>query len=208
MPHEEFELKFAAEYVEVKLSGEHSVDSLYRQGFRHSFQIHWLTMLLERWDHPDGRYKLVTYQGGGLYVCEDFHDPQWKEIVDLIYGDSEPPILFVSENWFQLEITDPAHAHTGAVLVKQLSSEEIPSTFAEWNEFLRKYEQLAAGYGLRTFSLRNGRSGETVFSNTLRENGDGSVTMLARIKPRTSLRNPRFVLIRDSCRKLYRSSRF
>jgi hypothetical protein len=208
MTREEFEPKYAAEYVEFKPSGEHSVDTLYRQGFRNSFQIHWLAMVLERWDHRDGRYKLVVYQGGGLYMCEDVHDPQWKGLIDLIYGEDEPPIVFVSEDWFQLEVTDPAHAQTGAISVKQLSPEEIPATFGEWKEFLRQYDRMIVDHGRCTIVLRNGRSGQAVFSNTLRENGDDSVTMLARIRPGSSIRKPNSVLIREFCRPLSRSSRF
>jgi hypothetical protein len=187
MPYEEFEIKFATKHVEFRLSSEESIDSLCREGFRKPFQRRWLTCLLERWDHPDGRYKLVAYKGGGLYMCVDVNDPQWKEIVDLIWGEDEPPIPLVSENWFELEIIfNQARAEVGGTGVRRLASDNIPTTFAEWQEFLRKYEESVVQRGKCTFSLRNGRSGETIFSNTLRKKRDGSVSMVAQKRPKRS----------------------
>ncbi len=104
MPQHTFEIKFATRHVEFKLSREESLDSLCREGFRETYETRWLTCLLERWDHPDGRYKLVAYKGGGLYMCEDVNDPQWKEIIDLISCEDKPPIPLVSEDWFELEM--------------------------------------------------------------------------------------------------------
>jgi hypothetical protein len=184
MPYETFEIKFATRHVEFKLSREGSIDSLCREGFRETFQTRWLTCLLERWDHPDGRYKLVAYKGGGLYMCEDVNDPQWKEIIDLISGEDEPPIPLVSEDWFELEIiSDHARADVGGTCVRQMSSDQIPTTFAEWEKFVRSY---VVEHEKATFSLRNGRSGETVYSDTLRKKRDGSVSMVPRKRPERS----------------------
>jgi hypothetical protein len=178
-------IPFVSQHVEVKLTHEESIDSLCRKGFRSPYQIWWQTWLLERWDHPDGRYKLVAYKGGGLYMSEDVNDPQWKEIIDLVYREDDPPSLFTSENWFQLKFEhDPTGAFSGAV--QHLSSSEIPKTDAEWNKFLRKYKAIVVEIGECEFSLQNGRSGESVFSDTLVKRRDGSVSMAARKKPKRS----------------------
>jgi hypothetical protein len=185
MPQES-KIPFAPKNVEVKLSHEESIDSLCREGFRSPHQMWWHTWLLERWDHPDGHYKLVAYKGGGLYVSEDVRDPQWKEIIDMIYGEDERPGLFVSENWFQLMIY-PGLAHDPRrTLVQQLSPDEIPSTAAEWKQFLRDYEGMAVQFGECAFALQNGRTGETLFSNALRKNPDGSVGMVGTKRPKRS----------------------
>ena len=174
--HEEFQIKWPHKYVEFRLSHEKSIDSLYREGFREPFQAHWLTCLLERWDHLDGRYKLVLYKGGGLYMCADVSDPQWKEIIDLVYSENEPPIPLVSENWFELEIIHPrGQAPLGGISIRQLTSDEIPTTHAEWEEFVRGYE---VKQGRTTFCLRNGRTGGTVFSNKILKNRVGSVRIV------------------------------
>jgi hypothetical protein len=181
MPQHTFEIKFATRHVEFKLSREESIDSLCREGFRETYETRWLTCLLERWDHPDGRYKLVAYKGGGLYMCDDVNDPQWKEIIDLISGEDEPPIPLVSEDWFELEIvSDHALADVGGIDVRRMSHDQIPTTLAEWEKFVRRYvvEQEET-----TFTLRNGRSGERLFSDTLRKNRDGSVSMVPRKRP-------------------------
>jgi hypothetical protein len=183
MPYQEFKIKFATEHREFNLSREESIDSLFREGFRVPFQTQGLTCFLERWDHPDGRYKLVAYKGGGLYMCENVNDPQWKDIIDLVYSQSEAPIALVSENWFELEISDQKSADYGYTRVRQLSSDEIPTTYAEWQKLVRRYDVEGEK---TTFCLRNGRSGETVFSDTLRKNRDGSVCMVARKRPKSS----------------------
>jgi hypothetical protein len=181
MPHEEFEIRFSTRQVEFKLSQDKSIDSLCREGFRETYQINWLTCRLERWDHPDGRYKLVLYKGGGLYMCEDVNDPQWKEIIDLISGEDEPPIPLVSEDWFELEmVSDQACADVGGTGVRRMSSDQIPTTLAEWEKLMRRYVVVQEE---TTFTLRNGRSGETLFSDTLRKNRDGSVSMVPRKGP-------------------------
>ena len=179
MPDEVFVIKQASKHVEIKLSHEESIDSLYREGFRDSLQTRWHTCLLERWDHPDGRYKLVVYKGGGLYMCEDVNDPQWKEIIGLIYGEDEPPIPLVSENWFEFEIIDHESTDGWGTSVRRLSAYGIPTTSAEWEKFVGRYHLQE---GKTTFSLRNGRTGETVFSDTLRKERDGSVKILSRKK--------------------------
>ena len=181
----EFEAKFPRKHVEVRLSHEESVDSLCRQGFRDPFQARQGMCVLERWDHPDGRYKLVAYKGGGLYMSDDVRDPQWKEIIDLIYGEDDPPSPFTSEDWFQLRIE---HDRTQALgtLVRQLPSGEAPTTSAEWREYLRMWEGVAREIGECTFSLHNGRSDETLFSDTFRKKRDGSVSIVARKKRRGS----------------------
>jgi hypothetical protein len=182
MPYEEFEIKFATKHVEIRLSGEEPMDSLYREGFQDSFQTRRHTCLLERWDHPDGRYKLVAYKGGGLYMSEDVNDTQWKEIIDLICSESEPPIPLVSEDWFELEIISD-HADAFGTSVRQMSSDQIPTTFAEWEKFVRRY---VVGHEKTTFSLLNGRRGETVFSDTLRKDMDGSVKVVPQKKRESS----------------------
>jgi hypothetical protein len=179
-----FEIRFATEHVEVKLSHEESIDSLYREGFRDSFQTRRRTCLLERSDHPDGHYKLVAYKGGGLYMSEDVNDPQWKEFIDLIYGEDEPPIPLVSENWLELEmISDQLQADFGGIGVRRLSADEIPATSAEWRNFVRGYH---VDQGETMFSLRNGRTGETVFSDALRKGQDGSVKMVSQKQRKSS----------------------
>jgi hypothetical protein len=183
---EQSKIPIAPDHVEIKLSQEESVDSLCRKGFRSPYQIWWQTWLLERWDHPDGRYKLVAYKGGGLYMSDDVSDPQWKEIVDLIYGEDKRPSLFTSEDWFQLMIEHDSTEILPGPLVQQLSSGEIPTTSAEWRQFLRKFEGMALTLGECMFSLHNGRSDETLFSDTFRKNRDGSVSMVARKKRRGS----------------------
>ncbi len=174
------------DHVEVKLSHEESIDSLCREGFRSPYQIWWQTWLLERWDHPDGRYKLVAYKGGGLYISDDINDPQWKQIIDLVYGEDDPPSLFTSENWFQLRIEHEPTQGLSGTLVQQLSSGETPTASAEWRQFLQTYEGMALTLGECTFFLDNGRSGETLFSDTFRKNSAGSVSMVARKKRRDS----------------------
>jgi hypothetical protein len=182
MPPHTFEIKFATRHVEFKLSRDESIDSLCREGFRETYETRWLTCLLERWDHPDGRYKLVAYKGGGLYMCDDVNDPQWKEIIGLVCGEDEPPIPLFSEDWFELEIiTD--HADAFGICVRQMSSDQIPATSAEWEKFVRRY---VVESGEATFSLRNGRTGETVFSDTLRKNKDGSVKVVPQKKRKSS----------------------
>ena len=183
MPHEEFVIKHAIKHVEVKLSWEESIDSLYRKGFRHSFDTLFITSFLERWDHPDGRYKLVVYKGGGLYVSEEVNDPQWKEIIGAIFDDRDPPVPLVSENWFEFEIIDHERTDGWGTSVRRLSSDEIPTTSAEWEKFVRRYH---VERGKTTCSLRNGRTGETVFSDTLRKGRDGSVKILSRKKRKSS----------------------
>ncbi len=164
---EQSKIPFAPKHVEVKLSHEESIDSLCRKGFRSPYQIWWQTWLLERWDHPDGRYKLVAYKGGGLYMCDDISDPQWKEIIRLVYGEDDLPSLFTSENWFQLMINYEPTQDLSGTLVQQLSYGETPTTSAEWKEFLRKDKGIVVELGRCEFSLQNGRSGESVFSDTL-----------------------------------------
>jgi hypothetical protein len=183
--HEEFEIKIPTRHVEFKLSHAESVDSLYREGFRDPFQIHWLTCLLERWDHPDGRYKLVAYKGGGIYICEDVNDPQWKEIIDLVYSEDQPPIPLVSEDWLELEIISD-DAHTGVAHVRYFSFDQIPTTLGERRKFLRRYHGMVGQFGECTISLKNGRSGEIVFSDTIRKNRDGSVGKVTRKRPKIS----------------------
>jgi hypothetical protein len=172
MKEVEFEFKVPTRHVEVDFPWEESIDNLSREGFRHSFDTRFITWLLERWDHPDGRYKLVAYKGGGLYMSEDVDDPHWKEIIDVIFEDREPPIPLVSENWFEFEIIDHESTDGWGTSVRRLSSDEIPTTNGEWQKFVRRYE---VKLGKTTFTLRNGRTGETVFSDTLRKDQDGSV---------------------------------
>ncbi|MGB6068365.1 MAG: hypothetical protein WBG50_26445 [Desulfomonilaceae bacterium] len=179
----EFEVKFPARHVEFNFPWEESIDSLHREGFQYSFQIQFLTCLLERWDHPDGRYKLVAYKGGGIYVSEDVNDPQWKEIIGAIFDDRDPPVPLVLENWFEFEIIDHERTDGWGTSVRRLSSNEIPATSAEWEKLVRSYH---VDQGQTTFSLRNGRTGETVFSDTLRKGRDGSVKILSRKKRKSS----------------------
>jgi hypothetical protein len=178
-----FEIKFPSRHVEVNFSWEESMDSLHREGFRHSFRMQFGSCFLERWDHPDGRYRLVAYKGGGLYMSEDVNDPHWKEIIDVIIDDREPPIPLVSENWFELEIFEDRKDSEFSHMVRRLSPDGIPTTSAEW-------QKLALGWATkehnRTISLRNGRSGETIFSDTFRRNRDGSVRKVAQKKPKSS----------------------
>jgi hypothetical protein len=187
MPVEEvlFEIKFADRDAEVRLSWDASIDSLYRESFRHSFQIKFLTCLLERWDHPDGRYKLVAYKGGGLYMSEDVNDPHWKEIIAVIIDEGEPPIPLVSENWFEFEIfKQDKRDHSFNRSIRRLSSDEIPTTSADWQKYVRAYA--IKDYNC-TISLRNGRSGETLFSDTFRRNRDGSVRKVDQKKRKSAV---------------------
>jgi hypothetical protein len=179
----EFEVKFPTRHVEVNFPWEESIDSLHRDGFRYSFQMKFLSCFLERWDHPDGRYKLVAYKGGGLYMSEDVDDPHWKEIIDVIIDEGEPPVPLVSEDWFDFEIAEHGKKSVCNNMVRRLSSDEIPTTSAEWQKFARAY---ATNDCNCTISLLNGRSGETVFSDGFRRNRDGSVRKVAQKKPKTS----------------------
>jgi hypothetical protein len=179
----EFEIRFPTRHAEVNFPWEESIDSLHREGFRPSFQTKFLWCFLERWDHPDGRYKLVAYKGGGLYMSEDVDDPHWKKIIGVIFDDSEPPIPLVSENWFEFEIIDHERTDGWNTSVRRLSSDEVPTTSAEWQMFARAYATKNCNC---TISLRNGRSGKTVFSDAFRRNRDGSVRKVAQKKPKTS----------------------
>jgi hypothetical protein len=168
----EFEVKFPTKHANVNFLWEESMDSLCRQGFRHSFQMQFLSCLLERWDHPDGRYRLVAYKGGGLHMSEDVNDPHWKEIIAAIIDEDEPPIPLVSEDWLDFEIAEHGKKSLFNTMVRRLSSDEIPTTSDKWEKFAQGWATKAYN---RTISLRNGRTGETVFSDTLRRNRDGSV---------------------------------
>lgn len=178
-----FEFKFPDRDAEVRLSWEASIDGLYREGFRHSYRLNFISSRLERYDHQDGRYKLVAYKGGGLYMSEDVNDPHWKEIIDVIIDEGEPPIPLVSENWFELEIFEHRKIDAFNQMVRRLSPDAIPTTCAEWQKFARAYA--VKDYN-STISLRNGRSGETIFSDTFRRNRDGSVRKIAQKKPKSS----------------------
>jgi len=179
-----FVIKFPSGQVEVNFPWEESMDSLCREGFHCSYQAEFLNCFLERWDHPDGRYRLVAYKGGGFYMSENVDDPHWQEIIDVIIDEREPPIPLVSENWFELEILDHRKDSKFNDMFRRLSpDEEVPTTSAEWQKFVRG---LAKEDFDSTISLRNGRSGETLFSDTFRRNRDGSVRKVAQKKPKSS----------------------
>jgi len=184
----EFEIKVTARYVKFNFPWEESMDSLHREGFRHSCGMRFLSCFLERWDHPDGRYKLVAYKGGGLYISENVGDPHWKEIIEVLFDEREPPIPFVSENWFELEIFEHRKDSNFNHMVRRLSPDgEIPTTSAQWQKFARPCARGWATKGFAsTISLLNGRSGETIFSDTFRINRDGSVRKIAHKKPKSS----------------------
>jgi len=183
MKEVEFEFKFPDTDAEVRLSWDTSIDGLYREGFRHSYQLNFISSRLERYDHPNGGYRVVAYKGGGLYISEDVNDPHWKEIIAAIIGDREPPIPLVSEDWFDFEITEHGKKSLFKTMVRRLSSNEIPTTSAEWQKLARAYA--VKDYNC-TMSLRNGRSGETLFSDTFRRNRDSSVRKVAQKKPKSS----------------------
>jgi hypothetical protein len=59
---EKNKVESAPEYCEANLSEAESIDGLYHQGFRSTYQTFSSPWLMERWDHPKGNYKLVAYK--------------------------------------------------------------------------------------------------------------------------------------------------
>lgn len=169
--------EFASEYCEARLAHAESIDSLYREGFRRIYQTFSSPWLLERWDHPNGSYKLVAYRGGGIYTSENANDSQWIEIIHLVFCEDIVPGLLRAKDWFELTIKT---GEPFAALHQYLSSDEIPGTLDQWDEFLGKYDDFVAKFGECTFSLQDGRSRETVFPDTVRRNRGKSVGSVSR----------------------------
>jgi hypothetical protein len=124
--------------------------------------------LVERWDHPDGSYRLFIYRGGGIYSSENVNDPQWKEILSIAFRDDIPTIVFTSEDWFKLRINNPA-GNIGD-FSQLLSPEEAPKGKDDWYEFTVHYVPpvpVPVFKGTRMI-LENGRAGKVMFIRTYR----------------------------------------
>jgi hypothetical protein len=144
------------------------IDRLAEQGFRVPFQEHRPPFLLERWDHPDGRYKMIIYKAGGIYTSEDVIDPRWKEMLGIALRGQAPSIVFTSEAWYRLRINNP----TGNVgeFSQLLSPELTPKDRYEWRRFTNIYVPpvpVPVFKGTRMI-LENGRAGKLMFIRTYR----------------------------------------
>ncbi|MGO9570504.1 MAG: hypothetical protein ACLP5H_23480 [Desulfomonilaceae bacterium] len=145
-----------------------SIDRFAEEGFRVPFQEHRPPFPLERWDHPDGRYRLVNYKAGGIYTSEDVNDPQWKEMLGIAFRGEKPTIVFTSEAWFKLRVNNP----TGNIgdFFQLLSPEETPKERDDWYDFTDNYVPpvpVPVFKGTRMI-LENGRAGKLMFIRTYR----------------------------------------
>lgn len=154
------------------------MDSLHEQGFRVPFQQYQPPWQLERWDHPDGPYKLVAYNEGRICMVEDVNNHLWRETLSMALRGETPPVVFTSEDWFRLRVNNP----TGNIgeFSQLLSSEQAPQTRDDWYSFTDNYVppvRIPVFKGTRMI-LENGRIGKLMFIRTYRKAPRAWVTCL------------------------------
>lgn len=145
-----------------------ATESLYEQGFRFPFQQYQPPCLLERWDHPDGRYKLVAYNGDRISIMEAVNNQVWRKMLSIGFRGETPPIVFTSEDWFRLRVNNP----TGNIgdFSQLLSPEQAPKARDDWYRFTDNYvPPMPVPVFKRTrMILENGRTGKLMFIRTYR----------------------------------------